>query len=140
VFVAAWVDPKGGSDMFRVLICDDDAGIRTFLRAVLEDGGVAVEETADGDECVEAVRRRPPDLLILDFMMPKRDGISALAEIGPEFPDLPVLMVSAYLEDVRDVAEVLGARCFVKSDFLEHAADLLAEFTGIEPVARTELV
>ena len=126
--------------MVRVLICDDDAGIRTFLRAVLEDGGVAVEETTDGDECVEAVRRRPPDLLILDFMMPKRDGISALAEIGPEFPDLPVLMVSAYLEDVQDVAEELGARCFVKSDFLEHAADLLAEFTGIEPVARTELV
>jgi len=126
--------------MFRVLICDDDAAIRTLLRAVLEDGGAAVEETADGDECVEAVRRCPPDLLILDFMMPKRDGISALAEIGPEFPDLPVLMVSAYLDDVRDVAEALGARCFVKSDFLEHAADLLAEFTGIAPVARTELV
>ena len=126
--------------MFRVLICDDDAGIRTFLRAVLEDGGVTVEEAADGDECVEAVRRRPPDLVILDFMMPKRDGISALAEIGPEFPDLPVLMVSAYLEDVRDVAEAMGARCFVKSDFLEHAADLLAEFTGMSPIARTELV
>jgi CheY-like chemotaxis protein len=43
--------------MIRVLICDDDAGIRTLLRAVLEHGGVAVEETADGDECVEAVRR-----------------------------------------------------------------------------------
>jgi len=133
-------DPKGSSDMFRVLICDDDAGIRTFLRAVLEDGGAAVEETADGDECVEALRRNPADLLILDFMMPKRDGISALAEIVPEFPDLPVLMVSAYLDDVRDVAEELGARCFVKSDFLEHAADLLAEFTGTPPVARTELV
>ena len=126
--------------MVRVLICDDDAGIRTLLRAVLEDGGVAVEETADGDECVAAVRRRPPDLLILDFMMPKRDGISALAEIRPEFPDLPILMVSAYLEDVQDVAEALGARCFVKSDFLEHAADLLTEFTGIAPGARTELV
>ena len=126
--------------MVRVLICDDDAGIRTFLRAVLEQGGATVEETVDGDECVEAVRRCPPDLLILDFMMPKRDGISALAEIGPEFPDLPVLMVSAYLEDVRDVAEAMGARCFVKSDFLEHAADLLVEFTGIAPVARTELV
>ena len=126
--------------MFRVLICDDDAAIRTVLRAVLEDGGAAVEETADGDECVDAVRRCPPDLVILDFMMPKRDGISALAEIGPEFPDLPVLVVSAYLEDVRDVAEAMGARCFVKSDFLEHAADLLAEFTGVEPGARTELV
>jgi len=89
---------------------------------------------------VAAVRRRAPDLLILDFMMPVRDGISALAEIRPEFPDLPVLMVSAYLEDVRDVAEALGARCFVKSDFLEQAAELLAEFTGIAPVARTELV
>jgi CheY-like chemotaxis protein len=126
--------------MFRVLICDDDAAIRTLLRAVLEDDGAAVEEAADGDECVEAVRRRPPDLLILDFMMPKRDGISALAEIGPEFPDLRVLMVSAYLEDVRDVAEALGARCFVKSEFLEHATELLAEFTGSAPVARTELV
>ena len=126
--------------MFRVLICDDDAAIRTVLRAVLEDGGAAVEEAADGDECVDAVRRCPPDLVILDFMMPKRDGISALAEIGPEFPDLPVLVVSAYLEDVRDVAEAMGARCFVKSDFLEHAADLLAEFTGIEPGTRTELV
>ena len=126
--------------MFRVLICDDDAGIRTLLRAVLEDGEVVVEETADGDECVDAVRRRRPDLLILDFMMPKRDGISALAEIGPEFPDLPVLMVSAYLEDVRDVAEELGARCFVKSEFLASAPELLAEYAGIEPVSGVELV
>jgi CheY-like chemotaxis protein len=126
--------------MVRVLICDDDAGIRTFLRAVLEDGGAAVEETTDGDECVAAVRRCPPDLLILDFMMPKRDGISALAEIGPEFPDLPVLMVSAYLEDVRDVAEALGARCIVKSDFLEHAAERLEEFAGIEAGSGVELV
>jgi CheY-like chemotaxis protein len=126
--------------MVRVLICDDDAGIRTFLRAVLEQGDVTVEETVDGDECVEAVRRCPPDLLILDFMMPKRDGISALAEIRPEFPGLPVLMVSAYLEDVRDVAEALGARCFVKSEFLERAPDLLAEFAGIEPASGIELV
>ena len=126
--------------MVRVLICDDDAGIRTFLRAVLEQGDATVEETADGDECVEAVRRCPPDLLILDFMMPKRDGISALAEIRPEFPDLPVLMVSAYLEDVRDVADALGARCILKSDFLAHAADLLAEFAGINPDSRVELV
>jgi CheY-like chemotaxis protein len=131
---------KGAGGMFRVLICDDDASIRTFLRAVLEDGDVAVEEAADGDECVEAVRRQVPDLLILDFMMPKRDGISALAEIGPEFPDLPVLMVSAYLEDVRDVAEALGARCIVKTDFLGHAAGLLAEYTGIEPTSGIELV
>jgi CheY-like chemotaxis protein len=126
--------------MLRVLICDDDAGIRTFLRAVLERGDVVVEETADGDECVDAVRRCPPDLLILDFIMPKRDGISALAEIAPEFPDLPVVMVSAYLEDVQDVAEELGARCIQKSDFLEHAAELLTEFAGIELVPGVELV
>ena len=126
--------------MVRVLICDDDSGIRTFLRAVLEQGGATVEETVDGDECVEAIRRCPPDLVILDFMMPKRDGISALAEIRPEFPDLPVLMVSAYLEDVRDVAEALGARCFVKSEFLESAPDLLAEFAGIGPASGVELV
>jgi CheY-like chemotaxis protein len=125
--------------MFRVLICDDDADIRTALRAVFEDGDVAVEEAGDGDECVEAVRRQPPDLLILDFMMPKRDGISALAEIGPEFPDLPVLMVSAYLEDVGDIAEALGARCIVKSDFLEHAAELLAEYTGVGPTSAIEV-
>jgi CheY-like chemotaxis protein len=125
--------------MFRVLICDDDADIRTALRAVFEDGNVAVEEAVDGDEGVEAVRRQPPDLLILDFMMPRRDGISALAEIGPEFPDLPVLMVSAYLEDVGDIAEALGARCIVKSDFLEHAVELLAEYTGVGPTSVLEV-
>lgn len=138
--MVAWVDPKGGRDVVRVLICDDDAVIRTFLRAVLEDGGASVEEATDGDECVEAVRRSLPDLLILDFMMPKRDGISALAEIAPEFPDLPVLMVSAYLEDVRDVAEALGARCILKSDFLANAAKLLTEYAGLEPTNGVELV
>ena len=81
----------------------------------------------------------PPDLLVPQLHR-SQSGISALAEIEPAFSGVPVLMVSAYLDDVRNVAEALGARCFVKSDFLEHAADLLAEFTGIAPVSKTELV
>mgnify|MGYP001599414727 CR=1 FL=1 len=57
-----------------ILIADDDADLRDILRSVLEPAGFAVVEAADGEAAQQAIRRRTPDLVILDYMMPGLTG------------------------------------------------------------------
>jgi len=58
----------------RILVVDDEPDVRDVLRIVLEAEGYEVSEAKDGEEAVEMISKRPPDLIILDFMMPKLNG------------------------------------------------------------------
>ena len=60
----------------RVLICDDEPDIRLLFRTAFEREGAVVDEAGDGDECLAVAEANPPDVIILDLMMPKRDGLS----------------------------------------------------------------
>ena len=78
----------------RVLVVDDSTTVRSLLSKVLSEApGIEVVATAEnGQAGVDAVRRQPPDLVILDVEMPVMDGISALREIRRLHPRLPVIM------------------------------------------------
>lgn len=67
----------------RILIVDDESRIRLMLRTALESEGYGIEEAADGQEALEAVRRRVPALMILDLSMPALDGIGVLEKLKP---------------------------------------------------------
>ena len=84
----------------RVLVVDDSTTVRSLLSKILaETPGIEVVATAEnGQAGVEAVRRQPPDLVILDVEMPVMDGISALREIRRLHPRLPVIMFSSLTE------------------------------------------
>ncbi len=84
----------------RVLVVDDSTTVRNLLSKILtEASGIEVVATAEnGKAGVEAVRRQPPDLVILDVEMPVMDGISALREIRLLHPRLPVIMFSSLTE------------------------------------------
>ena len=58
----------------RILVVDDDPHIREVLRFALERGGFEVDEAADGLSALEQFNRRPPDLVVLDILMPELDG------------------------------------------------------------------
>ena len=58
----------------RVLIVDDDPLIRDVVRAVLEDGSYELDEAADGEEALRVATSHPPDVVLLDVMMPGIDG------------------------------------------------------------------
>ena len=87
--------------MIRVLVADDDADIRFILRANLEAEGMAVDEASDGAQALALAAGLRPDVLILDVMMPERDGLDVLAALraDPDTADMPVLVLSAKAGD-----------------------------------------
>jgi len=85
--------------MARILVADDSETILLLLRTRLEMEGHKVETAIDGQEVVDNVAAGgPPDLLLLDAMMPKKSGIDALRELRDGGFDTPAVIVSAHTE------------------------------------------
>ena len=80
--------------MAVILIADDEAKIRAVLREYAEFEGYEVLEAGDGMESVRMAKNNRVDLVIMDVMMPKLDGFSAVKEIRKS-KDVPVIMLSA---------------------------------------------
>jgi len=80
-----------------VLVVDDDPVIRRMLQLSYESEGFRVTTAADGIEGLEALRTSPPDVLILDIMMPKLDGMKVMRELNAddELRGTPVILLSA---------------------------------------------
>jgi len=91
----------------RVLVIDDEAGIRRLASLLLEEAGFDVDLAADGDEALERIRAGSgiPDLILLDLTMPRRSGIEVLEELRRENADAPVVLMSGFTES--EVASVL---------------------------------
>ena len=90
----------------RVLVADDDEYIRRVLTHNLEAEGFHVTVCGDGEDARDLARSTVPDVIILDVMMPKRDGFDVLASLkaNPSTRDIPVVLLSAKAtdEDVWD--------------------------------------
>ena len=93
----------------RILICDDDATLRQLLSTSLTTEGYQVVTAEDGEDALESIRREVRDLIILDVLMPKIDGIDFCRKIRaePETAPIPVIMLGN-LSDVDD--KVMGLR------------------------------
>ena len=90
--VSAWCAKLG--DM-RILVVDDDQAVRESLRRSLTFNGYEVELAGDGVEAIECVDSNRPDAVILDVMMPRRDGLEVCRILRSRGDDLPVLMLTA---------------------------------------------
>lgn len=104
----------------RVLLVDDQRLFAASLKQVLESNTDAVEAVtvaSDGEEALGAVRRFGPDVILMDTHMPKADGIEATRRIRAEFPEVKILMLSAfgYEDYVRD-AMGAGANGYLLKD------------------------
>jgi excisionase family DNA binding protein len=116
-----------------VLIVDDDPRIREFVRVNLEMDGFAVREAGSADEGLAALEDEPPDLILLDVMMPKVDGWEMLQRVRERHgvDSIQVIMFSGQLEhDGSDQAEAGGAQAFLgkpfnPQDLVARAKDLL---------------
>jgi CheY-like chemotaxis protein len=84
-----------------VLIVDDEADVRSYLKSALEDAGFAVETAVDGLEALAMVRRSPPDLISLDLVMPKHSGAKFYRELQKDrtLSRIPVLIVTGHARD-----------------------------------------
>ncbi|WP_313340136.1 response regulator transcription factor [Sedimentibacter sp.] len=88
--------------MAKILICDDEAGLRAVIKRYAIFEGHEVAEAGDGMEAVELCRNNTFDIIIMDIMMPGLDGFSAVKKIR-ETSDMPVIMLSARGEEYDKV-------------------------------------
>jgi len=84
------------TEKISLLVADDDTAHRTMLRKLLSGWGYAITEADDGGSAVEAVRRQPFDLILMDIRMIKVSGLAALTEIKAFNPAIPVVIMTAY--------------------------------------------
>ncbi len=84
--------------MYKILIADDEAGIRTLVAKYAVYEGHEIVEAGDGMETVKLCKSEHPDIAIVDIMMPELDGFSACREIR-RFSDIPIIMLSARGEE-----------------------------------------
>ena len=100
---------------FRVLVVDDTSSIRTEIRLLLEDAGLAVVgEGSHGAEGVMLARELRPDVVVMDVRMPILDGIAATSYITRELPDTRVIVFSAFDdEELAEAARAAGAAGFL---------------------------
>ena len=84
--------------MYKILVVDDEVGIRSFIKKYAEFEGHEVIEASDGMEAIELFRSKSVDIIIMDIMMPELDGFSAVREIRKS-SNVPIIMLSARGEE-----------------------------------------
>lgn len=101
---------QGAHDSISVLVVDDDETNRAICKACLLRAGYQVREAADGCEALAQVGEEPPDLVIMDVMMPNMDGLECTRALraNPETRDIPIIIVSA-LSRTEDILAGLEA-------------------------------
>lgn len=82
----------------KILVVDDEALIRNVVKEYLEAEHFKVDEAGDGDEAIKLVNNQDYDLIVLDIMMPKKDGFQTMKEIK-KIKNIPVIMLSARQEE-----------------------------------------
>ena len=93
-----------------ILIADDDPDLRDILRSILEPEGFAVSEAENGEQALQAVRANPPDLMILDYMMPVLTGPEVCQQVKQDLvlAHLPIIMLTGKSE-VQDKVRGINA-------------------------------
>lgn len=91
----------------KVLVVDDEDGIRKVLKRMLEDAGYEVITAVNGNQALDLVPERNPDLVLLDVKMPGKSGLEVLQELRISHPDIPVIMSTA-LDDIKTVMKAIG--------------------------------
>ncbi|MBM4279786.1 MAG: response regulator [Deltaproteobacteria bacterium] len=125
--------PLPAGDGPRALVVEDDDAIRTLLTRVLRADGLVVEAAGDGRTALALMRRRRPDLVVLDAMLPEIHGFEICAAIkkSEQWSAIPVLMISAVFrgfDNARTIQEVHGADVFIEKPFdLRHVRHVVAD-------------
>jgi two-component system alkaline phosphatase synthesis response regulator PhoP len=90
------------SDQKRILVVDDEPDFAGIVQQNLEKEGFVVEVAYDGDEGLEKIKANPPDAIVLDVMMPGKDGYQVCAELkaDEQYAGIPVILLTAVASHV----------------------------------------
>lgn len=129
--------------MAKILVCDDDKDIVEAIDIYLTQEGYEVQKAYDGDEAIKILKSNEVDLLIMDVMMPRLDGIRATLKIR-ENMSLPIIILSAKSEDADKILGLnIGADDYITKPFnlLELVARVksqLRRYTQLGSTARSD--
>lgn len=102
----------------HVLIVDDEADIRDGVSLWLSSSGFTTATAGDGNECMHSAEVKLPDCILLDVLMPRKDGMQTLKELKsrPLMAHIPVIMLSASLRDEQRALDA-GAKYFIHKPY-----------------------
>ncbi len=101
----------------KIALVDDDQNILTSVSLALEAEGFIVDKYVDGEQGLNGIKRRPPDLLVLDIKMPKLDGIEVLERLR-KTSNLPVIFLTSKDDEVDEAMGLrIGADDYIKKPF-----------------------
>jgi NarL family two-component system response regulator LiaR len=131
-----------------VLVVDDHAVVREGLRAFLElqDGIEVAGEAADGEEALEAAERLRPDVVLMDLVMPRLDGLGAMRALRERVPGARVIVLTSFLDDDKLLPALrAGAAGYLlkNAEPQELARAVRAAYAGealLDPVVAARLV
>ncbi|AWI03623.1 response regulator [Clostridium drakei] len=108
----------------NILVVDDSATIRNFIRLILEEANYKVSEAADGEEGIEVYKKSGNiDLIITDIYMPKKSGLELVIELKNEYQNAKIIVLSDGGEknfaNEMGICETLGATYFIKKDLIK---------------------
>ncbi len=97
-------------DRYRILVVDDDPGVRDVIRSMLEASGYSVLLAENGREAMRLLKTERADLILTDLVMPEQEGIETIKALRREYPELKVIAMSgAFGGDYLRIAAYLGA-------------------------------
>lgn len=112
----------------RILVADDEASIRMGCERILCAAGHVVETAEDGEIALRKFKENPPDLVILDLMMPERDGLSLIPEIKAFAPGTVIIMITGYASFETAVQAIqLGAYDYVPKPFTPNELKIVVQ-------------
>ncbi|MEM5948392.1 response regulator [Spirochaetia bacterium 38H-sp] len=108
--------------MYRAIIADDSATIRSIIERTLTRAGIQVlAQAKNGDEALSLFRKQQPNLVTLDITMPGTDGLKCLEEIKKNNPKTEIIIISALSDQSTAIKAIkMGASTFIKKPFTEH--------------------
>ncbi|MFQ3536878.1 MAG: response regulator, partial [Aggregatilineales bacterium] len=103
----------------RILVVDDGRENREFIiKYILQPNEYRAQEARDGVECLEIVRREPPDLILLDLQMPRLDGMGVLEVLHRERSEIPVILMTFHgSEDIAVEVFRMGVRDYIRKPY-----------------------
>ena len=136
------------SKSIRLLICDDHAVVRRGLRSLV---GVKAEmelvgEAVDGDEAVVMAQKLKPDVIIMDLIMPRKDGVTAITEIKKKNSDAKILVLTSFSDDKNVFSAIkAGASGYLLKDsspeeLLQAIHDVHAGKSSLHPVIAQKVI
>ncbi len=103
----------------HILVVDDEEQVRHLLGVFLREAGYQVSEASDGEQAVRLVKQKAPDLVVLDLVMPEKEGAETVMDMRRLHPELPVLAISGVVgaEFYLHAAKLLGASATLRKPF-----------------------